>query len=91
MVKSTAAAGVITDVAKTNVPPFGLCTSAQNPQVAAAHAPQPCVPVLSPWDPGASSTTIGGVAALDDSSQCMCAYGGAITVNTAGQSSVAVS
>jgi hypothetical protein len=96
-VDATAPAGVVSDVAPSNVPPFAMCTSLSNPQVAAATSaasgvltPQPCVPVLSPWAPGSSKVTIGGVAALDDSSQCNCSWGGVITVNSAGQTSVTV-
>jgi hypothetical protein len=96
-VDATAAAGVVSDVAPSNVPPFALCTSLANPQVAAATSaasgvltPQPCVPVLSPWTPGSSKVTIGSVPALDDSSQCSCSWGGVITVNSAGQTSVSV-
>jgi uncharacterized protein DUF4280 len=96
-VDATAPAGVVSDVAPSNVPPFAMCTSLANPQVAAATAaamgtltPQPCVPVLSPWTPGSSRVTIGGVAALDDSSQCSCSWGGVITVSSAGQTSVTV-
>lgn len=94
-VSATAAAGVVTDVTPSNVPPFGLCTSLANPQVAAATSaalgtltPQPCQPVLSPWTPGSSEVTIGSVPALDDSSQCSCAWGGVVTVSAAGQTSV---
>ena len=91
-VSATAAAGVITDVGPGNVPTFGLCTSLANPQVAAASAaglvPQPCVPVLQPWTPGSAQVTIDGVPALDDSSQCACAWGGVITVSSPGQTSV---
>jgi hypothetical protein len=96
-VDATAAAGVVTDVTPSNVPGFGMCSSLSNPQVAAATAaasgtltPQPCVPVLTPWTPGAAEVTIGEVAALDDSSQCSCSWGGVITVNSAGQTSVTV-
>jgi hypothetical protein len=96
-VDATAAAGVITDVAPSDVPPFAMCTSLSNPQVASATAaasgtltPQPCVPVLQPWSPGASKVTIGEVAALDDSSQCNCSWGGVVTVSSAGQTSVTV-
>jgi hypothetical protein len=96
-VDATAAAGVVSDVAPSNVPPFALCTSLANPQVAAATSaasgvltPQPCVPVLSPWTPGSSKVTIGSVPVLDDSSQCSCSWGGVITVNSAGQTSVTV-
>ena len=96
-VSATAAAGVVTDVAPSNVPPFAMCTSIANPQVAAATSaasgvltPQPCVPVLSPWTPGSAEATIGGVPALDDSSQCSCAWGGVVTVSSAGQTSVSL-
>jgi hypothetical protein len=96
-VDATAPAGVVSDVAPSNVPPFALCTSLANPQVAAATSaamgaltPQPCVPVLGLWTPGSSRVTIGGVAALDDSSQCSCSWGGVITVSSAGQTSVTV-
>lgn len=96
-VDATAPAGVISDVAPSNVPPFAVCTSLANPQVAAATSaasgvltPQPCVPVLSPWSPGSSKVTIGSVPALDDSSQCSCSWGGVITVSSPGQASVTV-
>ena len=96
-VDATAAAGVVTDVAASNVPPFAMCTSLANPQVASATAaamgtltPQPCVPVLQPWSPGSSEVTIGNVAPLDDSSQCNCSWGGVVTVSSAGQTSVTV-
>ena len=95
-VDATAPAGVVSDVAPSNVPPFAMCTSLSNPQVAAATSaagaltPQPCVPVLSPWTPGSSKVTIGGTPALDDSSQCNCSWGGVVTVSSAGQTSVTV-
>ena len=95
-VDATAAAGVVTDVAASNVPPFAMCTSLANPQVASATSaagtltPQPCVPVLQSWSPGSSKVTIGNVAALDDSSQCSCSWGGVVTVSSAGQTSVTV-
>ena len=85
-------AGVVTDTDAANVPPFGMCLSPSNPQVAAATAaacglftPQPCQPVLSPWSPGSARVTIGGISALDDSSQCTCTWGGVVTVTDAGQ------
>ncbi len=90
-VSATDAAGVITDVSSSNVPPFALCTAPSNPAVAAANgAPQTCVPVLAPWSPGASMVTIGEVAALDDSSQCQCTWGGVVTVASAGQTAVSI-
>jgi Domain of unknown function (DUF4280) len=96
-VSATAAAGVISDTGPGSVPPFGLCQSPANPQVAAATAaasgtltPQPCQPVLTPWTPGAAQVSIGGVPALDDASQCSCAWAGIITVTDAGQTSMTV-
>jgi hypothetical protein len=94
-VKATTAGGVVTDVTPSNVPAFGLCTSLSNPQVAAASSagpvvPQPCVPVLKPWSPGSSTVTIGGVAALDSSSQCSCSWGGAISVKSPGETAVTI-
>jgi Domain of unknown function (DUF4280) len=92
-----AAAGAVTDVGSENVPPFGMCTSLSNPQVASATAaangaltPQPCQPVLSPWTPGSSGVTIDGNPALDDSSTCSCSWGGTITIGSAGQEDVTV-
>ena len=85
-------AGVVTDVAAANVPPFGMCMSLSNPQVASATSsaggtlnPQPCQPVLSPWSPGSAQVTIGEVSALDDSSQCNFTWAGVVTVSDAGQ------
>jgi hypothetical protein len=96
-VSATSAAGVVSDVSPSNVPGFGLCSSLANPQVASATAaasgvltPQSCMPVLSPWTPGSAEVTIGGTPALDDSSQCSCAWGGVITVGSAGQTAVSI-
>src|SRR5947208_13019347 len=92
-VTATTAAGVITEIAGSNIAPFGMCTSLTNPQVASATSaasgvltPQPCMPVVSgPWTPGSLRVTVGAVAALDDASLCVCTWGGAITVSAAGQ------
>lgn len=95
-VAATTPAGVITDVSLENIPSFGLCTSLANPEVEAATeaagvlVPMPCVPALSPWTPGSTRVTINGISALDDTSQCMCAYGGAITVSFPGQARTTV-
>ncbi len=87
----------ITDQAPmANIAPFGMCTSPANPQVAAATAaaqgvltPQPCVPVITgPWAPGSPTVSVGGTPALTGDSQCMCAWGGAITITTPGQTTV---
>ena len=50
-----------------NVPPFGMCTTPSNPQVAAATSaalgvltPQPCMPVIAaPWAPGSATVMVG--------------------------------
>lgn len=72
-----------------NIPPFGMCMSQANPEVAAATAaamgvltPMPCVPVTTPWTPGMPMITVAGQPALDSSSKCMCAWGGEITIQT---------
>jgi len=97
-VSTTAAAGVVSEIAAANIAPFGMCTTLSNPQVASATTaalgtltPQPCVPVVSaPWSPGALRVTIGSEAALDSNSQCVCSWGGVITVSAAGETNVTV-
>lgn len=88
-------AGVVTDTDAPNVPPFGMCQSLANPQVVSATSaamgvltPMPCQPVLSAWTPGSTGVTVGGIAALDDTSQCTCAWAGVVTVSDAGQAAV---
>jgi hypothetical protein len=75
-----------------NVAPFGMCTTLSNPQVAAATAaalgvltPMPCIPVTTPWKPGSPTVMIGGQPALNNTSQCQCAWGGVIAVVMPGQ------
>jgi hypothetical protein len=88
-VVATTPAGVITDVEPENIPPFGMCSAPANPEVIAAQgSPVPCAPVLMPWTPGAAGVTFNGVAALDDESECMCAWAGVITVSNPGQERV---
>ena len=84
----------ITDmIPMMNIMPFGMCTTPSNPQVAAATSaasgvltPQPCIPVTtSPWTPGSTKVTVGGVPALTSPSTCMCTWGCSISVVQAGQ------
>jgi hypothetical protein len=92
------AANIMDFVPTTNIPPFGMCTSMLNPQVAAATAsalgvltPQPCIPVTTtPWAPGAPTVLIGGQPALNDVSVCMCTWLGVITISQAGQLTIKV-
>ena len=83
----------ITDMAPIlNIPPFGMCMTPSNPTVAAATAaalgvltPMPCIPVTTgPWVPGSPQTLIGGMPALTAGSQCICAWGGVITIGFPG-------
>lgn len=68
---------------------FGMCTSPANPTVAAATAaalgvltPMPCIPACAaPWAPGSPTVIVGGKPALNNSSKCICSYGGVISIN----------
>jgi hypothetical protein len=79
-----------------NIPPFGMCTTPTNPQVAAATAaaqgvltPQPCLPVIpAPWVPGSPTVLVNGAPALTNVSTCLCAWGGVISVISPGQVTV---
>ena len=81
-----------------NIAPFGMCTTLSNPQVAAATSaaqgvltPQPCVPVTtSPWTPGSPTVSVGGQPALTNTSTCMCAWGGMISITSPGATTVQV-
>jgi hypothetical protein len=76
-----------------NIPPFGMCTTPSNPAVAAATTaalgvltPVPCVPVTTaPWAPGSPTILIGGMPALNNTSKCMCTWGGVISITYPGQ------
>lgn len=67
------AATIMDFVPMKNIMTFGMCLSPSNPQVIAATAaasgvftPQPCIPVTTPWKPGAPTVLIGGIPALDN-------------------------
>ncbi len=87
------AANIMDFVPMTNIPTFGMCMSIANPTVASATAaalgvltPMPCIPVTtSPWTPGSATTMIGGMPALNNTSTCMCTWGGVITLGFPGQ------
>ncbi|MBP1544286.1 MAG: DUF4280 domain-containing protein [Oscillospiraceae bacterium] len=69
---------------------FGMCSSLGNPTVASATSaangvltPMPCVPACaSPWAPGSPTVIIGGKPALNNTSKCICSYGGVISINS---------
>ena len=87
------AATIMENVPMLNIPTFGMCMSIANPTVASATAaalgvltPMPCIPATAaPWAPGSATCMIGGMPALNNTSQCMCSYGGAISITFAGQ------
>lgn len=98
MVCNMPAANIMDYVPMMNIMPFGTCMSMANPMVAAATAaamgvltPMPCIPMtVAPWIVGAPTVLIGNMPALNNSSKCMCAWGGSISINFAGQATVAV-
>lgn len=71
-----------------NILPFGVCNSPANPTVAAATAaamgvltPMPCIPAtVAPWLPGSPTVLIGGQPALNNTSKCVCQWGGVINI-----------
>lgn len=91
-----AVASVMDFAPTTNIAPFGMCTTLSNPQVASATSaaqgvltPQPCIPVTtSPWTPGSSKITVGNMPALTDNSNCVCMWGGTITIKDPGAKTV---
>lgn len=96
---SLPAATILDNIPMKNILPFGLCRSPANPAVAAATAapppgvlkPQPCVPVIpAPWVPGSPTVLIGNIPALNNTSTLMCAWAGAITITSPGQTTAMV-
>lgn len=86
------AATIMDFVPMKNILPFAMCTTPSNPMVAAATSaamgvltPQPCIPVTTPWKPGAPTVLLGGIPALDNTCTSQCAWGGVITVSAPGQ------
>jgi hypothetical protein len=93
MVNNMPAANIMDNKPMANIPPFGMCQSMANPMVAAATAaalgvltPMPCIPVTAaPWAPGAPTVSIANMPALNNSSKCLCNWGGVISINAPGQ------
>jgi hypothetical protein len=75
-----------------NITGFSMCNSLANPITASLTAaalgvltPGACTPQIpAPWVPGALQTLVGNEPALHNSCQCICAYGGVITITNPG-------
>ena len=95
---TTPAANIMDHKPMVNIASFGMCSSPANPAVAAATAaklgvftPMPCVPAtVSPWTPGAPTVLIANMPALNNTSTCMCMWGGVIQVTNPGQMTTAI-
>jgi hypothetical protein len=91
-------ANIMDNKPMVNIMPFGMCNSPSNPMVAAATAaafgvltPMPCIPVTAaPWAPGAPTVMVANMPALNNSSKCMCNWGGVIQVVNPGQATIMV-
>ncbi len=98
VISSMPIATIMDNVPMTNIMPFGMCTSMANPQVAAATAaalgvltPMPCMPVIAaPWAPGSPTVMIANKPALNNSSKCMCNWGGVIQITNPGTTNIQV-
>jgi hypothetical protein len=92
------AANIMDNIPMVNIPPFGMCSSIANPQVAAATAaalgvltPMPCIPATTaPWVPGAPTVMIANMPALDNNCKLMCMWGGVIQIVNPGQTSILI-
>ena len=98
MAEGPPAANIMDHKPFLNIMPFGMCKSPANPAVAAATAaalgvltPMPCTPVTpGPWVPGAATVMIANFPALNNSSKCMCAFAGTISITNPGCKKVMV-
>ncbi|MBP8000194.1 MAG: DUF4280 domain-containing protein [Chloroflexi bacterium] len=87
------AATIMDYVPMKNIPTFGMCQSIANPAVAAATSaalgvftPAPCIPVTTaPWAPGSPTVLVSNKPALNNTSKCMCTWGGVISIIAPGQ------
>ncbi|RKP49395.1 DUF4280 domain-containing protein [Trinickia fusca] len=92
MVEGRPAATMMDSKPLVNIPTFVMCNSLANPEVAIATAaaagvltPMPCVPCITdPWVPAAPTVLIGGLPALNNTSMCICDFGGEISIDFGG-------
>ena len=88
-----AVATVTDQLSGTNIRPFGQCRSPANPAVAALPpgASAPCAPaIVSPWTPGSSTVKAGNLPAVHNGCQCICRWGGTVTIVSPGQQTTTV-
>ena len=92
------AASIMDKLPVVNIPPFGMCSSPNNPAVIAATAaamgvftPAPCMPVIPmPWAPGSPTVLNENIITLHQPSKVMCCWAGMISVVMPGQAKVQV-
>ena len=81
------------------LPNFGMCTSQENPTVAAATAaamgvltPMACVPVfIPPWSGTSTTVNLAGLPAVNAMSSLTCSWGGTIKVTVTANQTVKTS
>lgn len=80
---------VLTDLAPiTASPHFGQCASPANPTWGVHHLGD-CTPLAqTPWAPPSATVFTKNLPVINMGSQCMCRWGGIITVQTAAQNNV---
>ncbi len=92
LVENLPAATIMDNIPVVNIAPFGMCSAPSNPAVIAATSaamgvftPAPCLPVTTaPWTPGTPTASIANLPILNSASQCICSWGGVISIINAG-------
>ncbi|SEA47188.1 DUF4280 domain-containing protein [Rubrimonas cliftonensis] len=82
------AANIMCNKPMVNIKPFSPCNAPSNPSnwKGPVFTPGPCIPVIpAPWAPGAPTVMIDNMPALNNTSKCMCTWGGVIQFTTPGQ------
>lgn len=98
MTSNMPAANIMDFAPMVNIPPFGMCSSIANPQVAAATTaalgvltPMPCIPVtVAPWVPGSPTVMLGNMPTLNNTCTLNCMWAGVITISSPGQTQTQV-
>ncbi len=91
-------ATIMDKIPMKNIMSFGMCSSLANPQVSSATSaaggvltPMPCVPVISaPWAPGSPTVLVANKPALNQTSKCVCNWGGVISITNPGTTTITV-